>query len=73
MNTPSLAPRYFYTFTIGYASSLIIDPSGNLLPYLSVFMILYGLAIGLRSASGKQFTPVVIFVIGKRKNAYHRN
>lgn len=64
MSSPSLAPRYFYTFTIGYASSLIIDPSGNLLPYLSVFMILYGLAIGFRSASGKQFTPVVIFVIG---------
>ncbi len=63
MNPPSLAPRYLYTFTIGYASSLIIDPSGNLLPYLSVFMILYGLAMGFRSASGKQFTSIVILVI----------
>ncbi|MSR71963.1 MAG: O-antigen ligase domain-containing protein [Opitutales bacterium] len=64
MSSPNLAPRYFYIFAIGYATSLIIDPSGNLLPYLSVFMILYGLAIGFRSAAGKQFTPVVIFVIG---------
>lgn len=63
MNPPSLAPRYFYTFTIGYATSLIIDPSGNLLPYLSVFMILYGLAIGFRSAAGKQFTGLVILVV----------
>jgi hypothetical protein len=63
MSTPSLAPRYFYTFTIGYASSLILDPSGNLLPYLSVFMILFGMAAGLRSAAGKQFTGVIIFVV----------
>jgi len=63
MSTPSLAPRYFYTFTIGYASSLILDPSGNLLPYLSVFMILFGMAAGLRSAAGKQFTGVVILVV----------
>lgn len=63
MIQPSLAPRYFYTFAIGYATSLIIDPSGNLLPYLSMFMILYGLTIGFRSAAGKQFTPVVILVI----------
>lgn len=63
MNLPSLAPRYFYTFTIGYATSLILDPSGNLLPYLSMFMILYGLIIGFRSANGKQITPVVILVI----------
>ena len=63
MSTPSLAPRYFYTFTIGYASSLILDPSGNLLPYLSVFMILFGMAAGIRSAAGKQFTGVVILVV----------
>ena len=63
MNTPSSAPRYFYTFTIGYATSLIIEPTGTLLPYLSVFMILYGLAIGLRSAAGKQFTGLIILVV----------
>ena len=63
MSSPSLAPRYFYTFAIGYASVLIIDPFGNLLPYLSMGMILYGLANGLRSAAGKQFTGVVILII----------
>jgi len=63
MSSPSLAPRYFYTFAIGYASSLLIDPSGNLLPYLSMGMILYGLANGFTSAAGKQFTGLVILVI----------
>lgn len=63
MSSPSLAPRYFYTFTIGYASSLLIDPSGNLLPYLSMGMILYGLVNGFISAAGKQFTGIVILVI----------
>lgn len=63
MNQTSLAPRYFYAFTIGYASSLIIDPSGNLLPYLSMFMIIYGLVNGLRSAARKSFTPIIILVI----------
>lgn len=63
MNQTSLAPRYFYAFTIGYASSLIIDPSGNLLPYLSMFMIVYGLANGFKSAARKSFTSIVILVI----------
>jgi hypothetical protein len=63
MNQTSLAPRYFYAFTIGYASALIIDPSGNLLPYLSMFMIMYGLANGLRSASPKSFTSIILLVI----------
>jgi len=63
MSSPSLAPRYFYTFAIGYATSLILDPSGNLLPYLSMGMILYGLASGFKSADGRPFTGVVILVI----------
>jgi hypothetical protein len=63
MSSPSLAPRYFYTFAIGYASSLILDPSGNFLPYLSMGMILYGLANGFTSAAGKQFTSIVILLI----------
>lgn len=63
MSSPNLAPRYFYTFTIGYVSSLILDPSGNLLPYLSMGMILYGLANGFTSAAGKQFTGLVILVV----------
>ena len=63
MTQPSLAPRYFYTFAIGYAASLIIDPSGNLLPYLSMAMILYGLMIGLRSASGKQFSSIILIIV----------
>ena len=63
MNQSSLAPRYFYTFTIGYAVSLIIDPSGNLLPYFSMIMILYGLAIGIKSAAGKSTTSVMIFIL----------
>ena len=63
MSSPSLAPRYFYTFAIGYATSLILDPSGNLLPYLSIGMILYGLASGFKSADGRPFTGVVILVI----------
>jgi len=63
MSSPSLAPRYFYTFAIGYASSLLIDPSGNLLPYLSMGMILYGLVNGFTSAAGKQFTGLVLLVV----------
>lgn len=63
MSQPSLAPRYFYTFSIGYASSLILDPSGTLLPYLSMGMILYGLANGFISAAGKQSTSIVILLI----------
>lgn len=63
MSSPSLAPRYFYTFAIGYATSLILDPSGSLLPYLSMGMILYGLASGFKSADGRPFTGVVILVI----------
>ena len=63
MSSLSLAPRYFYTFAIGYATSLIIDPSGNLLPYFSMAMILYGLAIGFRSADGKQFSSIILIVI----------
>lgn len=63
MSSPNLAPRYFYIFAIGYALSLILYSSGNLLPYLSVFMILYGLAIGFRSAAGKQFIGVVTLII----------
>ena len=63
MNEPSLAPRYFYTFTIGYASSLILDPSGNLLPYLSMGMILYGLACGLKSADGGQFSSIIVIIV----------
>lgn len=63
MNSQSLAPKYFQIFAIGYAVSLIIDPSGNLLPYFSMFMIMYGLVAGFNSAAGKQFTPMVILVV----------
>lgn len=63
MNQSSLAPRYFYTFTIGYAASLLLDPSGNLLPYISMCMILYGLLVGFRSAAGQSITAVILFVI----------
>ena len=63
MNQSSLAPRYFYTFTIGYASSLLLDPSGNLIPYLSMCMILYGVLTGFRSAAGQSITAVILFVI----------
>jgi hypothetical protein len=63
MSQPSLAPRYFYIFAIGYALSLILDPSGTLLPYLSMGMILYGLANGFTSAAGKQSTSIVILLI----------
>lgn len=63
MNKPSLAIRYFYTFTIGYALSLIVDPSGNLLPYLSMSMILYGLMNGFTSASGKSYTGIILVII----------
>ena len=63
MSPPSLAPRYFYTFAIGYATSLIIDPSGNLLPYVSMGMILYGLASGFKSADGKQFSSIILIVV----------
>jgi flagellar biogenesis protein FliO len=63
MSQPSLAPRYFYIFAIGYASSLILDASGNLLPYVSMGMILYGLANGFTSAAGKQSTSIVILLM----------
>ena len=63
MSSPSLAPRYFYTFSIGYATSLILDPSGNLLPYLSMGMILYGLACGLKSADGGQFSSIIVIIV----------
>ena len=63
MSPSSPAPRYFYTFAIGYVLFLIIDPSGNLLPNLSILMIFYGLAIGLRIAPGKQIPPLVILVL----------
>jgi hypothetical protein len=63
MNSQSLAPKYFQIFAIGYGVSLIIDPSGNLLPYFSMFMIMYGLVAGFNSAAGKQFTPMVILVV----------
>jgi len=63
MSSTSLAPRYFQIFALGYAGSLIIDPSGNLLPYFSVFMIMYGLLAGFSSASGNQFPSVIIIVV----------
>jgi len=63
MSSPSLAPRYFYTFSIGYATSLILDPSGNLLPYLSMGMILYGLVCGLKSADGGQFSSITVIIV----------
>ena len=63
MNQSSLAPRYFYTFAICYASSLIIDSTGNLLPYVSLSMILYGLFIGFRSAAGRQSASIILIVV----------
>jgi hypothetical protein len=63
MNQFTLAPRYFYIFSIGYAVSLIIDPTGNLLPFLSVLMIMYGLFTGFNSADGKQFSSIVLIIV----------
>ena len=63
MNKLSPSLRYFYTFTVGYAINLIIDPSGNLLAYFSMFMILYGLMLGFNSASGKSYTGIILIII----------
>jgi hypothetical protein len=64
MRSPSLAPRYFTIFAIGYAVSLIIDPSGNMLPYFSMFMVMFGLVAGFTSATGKDITVFILLVIG---------
>jgi len=62
MNKPNLAPRFLYTFCIGYAGSLIIDPSGNLLPFLSMGMIVLGVIFGMNSASGKSYASIVLVI-----------
>lgn len=62
MNKPNLAPRFLYTFCIGYAGSLILDPGGNLLPYLSMGMIILGVIYGMNSASGKSYASIILVI-----------
>lgn len=62
MSQPSLAPRFLYTFCIGYAGSLILDPGGNLLPYLSMGMIILGVIYGMSSAPGKSYASIILVI-----------
>jgi len=62
MSPPNLAPRFLYTFCIGYAGSLILDPSGNLLPYLSMGMITLGVIFGMNSATGKSYASITLVI-----------
>jgi hypothetical protein len=62
MNKKSFAPRFLYTFCIGYAGSLIIDPTGNLLPYLSMGMIILGIIFGLNSTAGKSSAGIILVI-----------
>ena len=62
MSPPSFAPRFLWMFCIGYAASLILMPNGTLLPYLSMFMILYGLHLGVKSTAGKSYSGIITFI-----------
>ena len=62
MNKPNLAPRFLYTFCFGYAGSLILDPVGSLLPYLSMGMIILGVIYGMNSAPGKSYASIILVI-----------
>jgi hypothetical protein len=62
MNKPNFAPRFLYAFCLGYAGSLILDPGGNLLPYLSMGMIILGVIFGMNSASGNSYSSIILVI-----------
>jgi O-Antigen ligase len=62
MNKPNLAPRFLYTFCLGYAVSLILDGGGGLLPYLSMGMIILGVVYGMSSAPGKSYASIILVI-----------
>ena len=62
MNKPNLAPRFLYTFCLGYAGSLILDGGGSLLPYLSMGMIILGVIYGVSSAPGKSYASIILVI-----------
>jgi len=62
MNKPNLAPRFLYTFCLGYAVSLILDGGGSLLPYLSMGMIILGVIYGTSSAPGKSYASIILVI-----------